>query len=113
MTESLIPGGVLIIDFLNASKIKRNIILEEKKEIDNIFFNIKRNIVNNRIEKNIQIVDKKKELEFTESVEALTLKDFSLFLKNENLEIIDIFGNYLLEDFHEENSERLIILARK
>ena len=113
MAESLMPGGILIIDFLNAKKIKKNIVLEEKKEIDNIIFNIKRNIINNRIEKNIQIIDKQKELEFTESVDALTLKDFSLFLKNEKLRIIEIFGNYLLEEFDEMNSERLIILAKK
>ena len=28
------------------------------------------------------------------------------------LEIIDVFGNYLLENFNEESSERLIIIAK-
>ncbi|MEE2954184.1 MAG: class I SAM-dependent methyltransferase [Bacteroidota bacterium] len=113
MTETLKHDGILIIDFLNATKIKDNMISEEKKNIDNIIFKIRRNIIGNRIEKSIQIIDEQTVLNFKESVEALTLKDFLFFFKNENLEIIDIFGSYQLEQFNEIDSERLIIIARK
>ena len=46
-------------------------------------------------------------------VKALNLTDFSSFISNAGLKIIDIFGNYKLEDFDASSSDRLIFICKK
>ena len=48
-----------------------------------------------------------------EKVKALTLTDFASFSSDAGLRIINIFGNYKLEDFNALNSDRLIIICKK
>ena len=44
---------------------------------------------------------------------VLTLADFSVFVNNVGLNIIDIFGNYKLDDFDATISDRLILICKK
>ena len=83
------------------------------KTIDGITFNIKRNVRNNHIIKDIHITDSKTKHHFQEKVKALTLADFSNFITNSGLKIIDIFGNYKLEEFNAQTSDRLILICKK
>ena len=98
---------------MNVKKTIINLVDVESKETDNVKFNITREIKDNYIIKNISICDKKITLEFQEKVHALTLIDFSKMLKKAGMSIIDIFGNYNLDDFDASQSERLILVARK
>jgi len=105
--------GMLIIDFMNAKKTVRNLIKSERKQVDQITFKIRRSIKNNYIIKDIKFSDNGENYQFQEKVKALTLTDFSSFINNAGLNIIDIFGNYKLEDFNALTSERLIIICKK
>ena len=113
MVKNLKKDGILIIDFMNVKKTIINLVGVESKETDNVKFNITREIKDNYIIKNISICDKKITLKFQEKVHALTLIDFSKMLKKAGMSIIDIFGNYNLDDFDASQSERLILVARK
>ena len=107
------PRGTLIIDFLNIEQVKRDMIEFEIKKIDGIEFNISKSIVNDVIEKTIQFTDKGKEYEYHERVHALTLANFEYFLNAANFEIVKTVGDYKLSDFNVDNSDRLIIFAKK
>ena len=48
-----------------------------------------------------------------ESVNTLSLKDFEEYFKKTNLEIIELFGDYDLNQFVEKKSPRLIIIFKK
>ena len=113
MAENLKSDGILIIDFMNIKKIIANLISSEKKTIDSITFNIKRSVQNNHIIKDIEIIDDNETQHFQEKVKAITLADFSAFVSNVGLNIIDIFGNYKLDDFDATISDRLILICKK
>ena len=113
MVENLKSDGVLIIDFMNIKKVIVNLISSEKKTIDGITFNIKRSVQNNHIIKDIEIIDDNETQHFQEKVKAITLADFSAFVSNVGLNIIDIFGNYKLDDFDATISDRLILICKK
>jgi len=113
MASNLRKEGLLIIDFMNAKKVIANLALNEQKTIDGIQFDITRKVKDGYILKDIRITDEKKEQQFQEKVKAITLADYSEFITNAGLKIIDIFGNYKLDDFDEEISDRLILICKK
>ena len=100
MVSNLKVGGVLIIDFMNVKKVISNLVASEQKTIDDITFDIRRKMKNKHIIKDIHIIEGTIQEHFQEKVKALTLVDFSNFISSANLRIIDIFGNYKLEDFN-------------
>ena len=98
---------------MNVKKVIKNLIHSEQKKIQNITFNIRRKIEGNYIIKDITFFDKGNNHHFQEKVKAITLSDFSNFISNVELKIIDIFGSYKLEDFNAITSDRLILICKK
>lgn len=113
MVKNLKKDGILIIDFMNVKKIINNLVSKESKKINSVEFDITRELKDNYILKNITINDQDLSLKFQEKVHALTLIDFSEMLQKASMSIVDIFGNYNLDDFNASQSERLILIARK
>ena len=113
MANNLKKEGILIIDFMNTKKVIANLVLNEQKTINNIQFDITRQVKDGFIIKDIRITDGKEEQQFQEKVKAITLADYSEFITNAGLKIIDIFGNYKLDNFDEEISDRLILICKK
>ena len=113
MASNLKKEGLLIIDFMNAKKVIANLVLNEQKKIDGIQFDIIRQVKDGYILKDICITDGKEQQQFQEKVKAITLADYSELIANAELKIIDIFGNYKLDDFDEEISDRLILICKK
>ena len=106
-------NGVFVIDFMNANKVIRNLVREETKSIDHISFRLKRSYKNGNIVKTIDFTDKENDFHFTEKVQALYLEDFQSLISQTNLKIDSIFGDYNLNPFDKEISDRLIIVGRK
>ena len=113
MALNLKPKGILIIDFMNVKAVIKNLIQSEQKEVDGITFNISRSIKDNYIIKDIAFSNNGENYQFKEKVKALTLTDFADFISDAGLQIINIFGNYKLENFNALTSERLIITCKK
>ena len=113
MASNLKSEGVLIIDFMNVKKVIANLVASEQKTIDGITFDISRKIEVGHIIKDIQITDGAIKQHFQEKVKAITLADYSEFITTAGLKIIDIFGNYKLEDFNAITSDRLILICKK
>ena len=112
INNSLINHGILVIDYLNVFKLKKELVEKETKKIGNIIFNIKRSFKDNFIVKKIKIKDNNEIFYFEERVMELTKNDFQDYLKKFNFEILDVYGNYNLEKYH-KNSERLIMIIKK
>lgn len=105
--------GILVIDFLNATKVLNNLVEQETKVIDDITFNIKRYHQKGHIIKEIQFKHLGKPYHFMERVQALELSDFKFLLSNAGFQIRNLFGNYNMRPFRPEDSDRLIIVAQK
>lgn len=113
MQAMLKENGLLLIDFLNVKKTIQNLVLQEEKTIDGIDFKLSRKVENDYIVKQITFKDKGKNYQFQERVKALTLEHFQVFFAEAGLKIKALFGNYALEKFNEDQSDRLIMLLAK
>lgn len=111
--QNLKPKGKVLIDFLNATQVIKGLVKEEVQEIDGITFEISREIKDDIIHKYIDIIDGSEKTRFVEKVRALTRQDFAGMLSRTNFEILDTFGSYSLDEYDEDKSSRLIIIARK
>lgn len=110
--KMLNPNGRLVIDFMNANKTIKNLSPSDEKTVNGIKFSIKRNWDGNHIFKNIDVFENGKSHQFLERVQSLLLSDFEELLKGK-FKINKVWGNYNLNEFDEENSDRLIIYAER
>ncbi|MBL4715372.1 MAG: methyltransferase domain-containing protein [Bacteroidia bacterium] len=110
--DSLTVDGYYVIDFMNTNRIIKSFKESELKEIDTIKFEITRSVNNGFITKQINFDHKAQDYQFEEKVRAYKLVDFELIFDNK-FKIINTFGNYELQDFDEDTSNRLIIIAQK
>ena len=74
---------------------------------------IKKEVVNGRIIKTIVFEDQGTSYFFQEKVQALDLDDFRELLSHANFEIKQLAGNYQLDAFDKEQSDRLILICEK
>lgn len=113
IAQSLKVNGVLVLDFMNVTKIVNDLVEAETKTIEGITFNISKNVVDGFIVKQIDFEDKGNSYSFQERVKAISKNDFIRYFDLANLKIEATFGDYALNTFDENTSERLIIVARK
>jgi SAM-dependent methyltransferase len=106
-------AGILVIDFMNASKVIENLVTEEVKSLDGIDFRISRSYDGTFIIKDIEFEDQGVAHRYQERVQALRLDDFRRLLNLAGFESQQFFGDYGLCPFNETTSDRLVILARK
>jgi SAM-dependent methyltransferase len=110
--KGLKEGGFFVFDFLNAEKVKVNLVAKEIKIVDKITFNIERQIIDGFITKRISFVADGKHHSFTEQVKYLDVDKVKKYLEKVGFTICSIFGNYTLASFDKKNSDRLIIIAK-
>ncbi len=105
--------GKVVIDFMNTQKVIANLVADETKTMEGITFKIHRKVENNFIVKQISFSDKGNDYSFEERVKALTLNDFEKHLTAHQLKILNLCGNYQLQEYNQNTSDRLIIIAQK
>jgi SAM-dependent methyltransferase len=111
--QSLQPKGKLLIDFFNAQKVIELLVPHELKTIDGIDFQITKKVENQSIIKDITFLDKGQTYQYQEKVQALSYADFIKMLAASGFDIKQTWGDYQLNGFDENISQRLIILAEK
>lgn len=110
--KTLRPNGTFVLDFFNSQKVIEDLVEDETKEIDGVNFILKRELIDGQIVKNIQFTDRNRTFTFQEKVQAISLSDFEKLFSHTNLKIITTFGDYSLDPFDSQKSERLIIVAK-
>ncbi len=112
-TRALKPGGRVVIDFMNLQKILSGLIPEETKTIDGVDFKLRKQVIDQRIVKDIFFSDQGQNYHFQEKVSVLYKEDFLKYFTFAGLKIKSIFGDYELNPFDPERSDRLILIAEK
>jgi len=110
---ALKPDGILIFDYFNCSKIVSNGEVTLDKTVDGINFQIKKTFAGNTVHKNIDFNDKGIQYHFEERLMLFSKTDLVRFFDIAGLQIINTFGNYDLVPFDHDNSDRLILIAKK
>ncbi len=111
--QSLKPGGIFILDYLNATKAIQKLVPEEEKTINGIHFHIKRKTEHGFILKQIKVTEGSQSLQFEEKVRALQPSDFDDLAKKTGFTPKDTFGDYSLCKFAADSSDRLILVFQK
>lgn len=107
------PNGILLIDFFNAEKIKQIKSYTETKTIDGITFELNKIIDSHKVTKLIEFKAEGKCYYYQEEVQLLNLSDFEKLFEQTGFKILNVFGNYNLENYEPNTSDRLIFLAQK
>lgn len=110
--QSLASEGIGVIDFLNVNYVAKHLVVTEEKTIDGIRFNINRKIDDKFITKTITFKDQGKEYSFAERVSAMDLDQFKSYFELAGVELTKTYGNYQLDSFDPETSERLILIFK-
>lgn len=120
LSNSLKKGGRLVIDFFNAEKVIRELPSSQQVLKGGILFLIKKHLRpdvaepgNSAIVKKIYFQDRGKEFHFEERVQALRLHDFKKYFQLNHLELRNVFGDYQLNSFDPQTSDRMILVAEK
>lgn len=111
--KNLKKGGVLAIDFMNCQKVLNNLNLFEDKYTSGYHFKIERAFENGFIVKKISVNDNGVDKQFHEKVKVLNLKNFQEYFTKAGFEIFKIAGDYSLNNFDFEKSDRLIVFGKK
>ena len=112
ISKNLKKDGILIIDYLNYYLAEKNLVTKETKYIEGLKFNIKRYSDDKYINKKITVDDKDSNI-YYEKVMKIDVDNFNSYCSKNNLEISKIYGNYNLDEFDIDTSERLIMIIKK
>ena len=111
--QMLKSKGILVIDFMNVHRVLDVMITEETKVVSGIQFEVYRKYSGTHIIKEINFKDGEQNFSYQEKVQALKKEDFESLLQNNGFSLMHIFGDYNLNSFDENLSDRLILIAQK
>lgn len=115
IASSLRPGGTFVIDYLNVHYAEDHLVHNETKNIDGTFYEIHRWDDEDHFYKRIQITDMSRNIseEHTEKVAKFSVGDFTEMLSFQNMQVLEVFGDYGLIPYDVRKTPRMIIVARK
>ncbi|MFD0860950.1 class I SAM-dependent methyltransferase [Sungkyunkwania multivorans] len=108
----LSDDGFAVIDFMNVEYVIAHLVPEEVKTVEGINFYLKRFVADGHIVKEIRFNIDGDDFFFTEKVKALTLEDFQKYFEQANIDLLDIFGDYKLNKFDADTSQRLVMIFK-
>jgi SAM-dependent methyltransferase len=116
IAQSLKSNGIFVIDYLNAPYASTHLQHIDRKEIDGITFKITRRQDDTHFYKDIHIDDAEHpgyRHAYSEKVAKFSLIDFTEMFTKQGLQVQQVFGDYQLGNYNENDSPRLIIVAKK
>lgn len=106
------PGGTLVIDFLNASQVRRNLVPYDERVENGITIEQSRTITpdDRFVEKTIHLRERGRE--YVERVRLLSAGDLERMLEAAGFEVVHCFGDYTGGPWT-DNSPRTILFASR
>jgi SAM-dependent methyltransferase len=111
--DGLKPGGYFVLDYLNPDKVISQMKPHEIKTIDGVTFEIKKEVQDGFIVKDIFFEVDADHYHFQERVQVLREEQFELFFGKVGFELETVFGDYDLKPFYFYQSDRMIFVAKK
>ena len=112
VSQALKPGGLFVLDFLNADYVKETLVPEATIVKDNITFELHKKIEDNQVIKDIKFEDQGKTFHYQEKVKLHSFEKLESLAAKHNLEFVKKWGDYQLNPLSSK-TPRCIILFRK
>jgi len=115
MASALKSKGRFVIDFVNRSYARQNILQHPHEVIchDTVTFTIQRSYTEDKLFKKINIQDGQETHCFTEEVNSFSLEKMKTLFTDAGLHLTASYGDYFLSAYEEEKSPRMILLFEK
>jgi len=115
IATSLKPGGIFVIDYLNTHYVEDRLVHNDWKNVAGTSYEIHRWEDETHFYKKMIIHDASLSVpeEHTEKVAKFSLGDFTDMLSFQNMQALEVFGDYNLVPYDVRKTPRLIIIARK
>lgn len=115
IAQSIKPNGIFVMDYLNVHYAEDHLVHKSEKQIDDVNYYITKWFDETHFYKKIIVEDEnlQEPLEYTEKVAKFTLGDFTEMFAYQGLQIQEVFGDYLFNNYDVKKSPRLIMIARK
>lgn len=115
ISNSLKPGGLFVLDYLNTHYTESRLTHEVVKSNNGVEFYITKWFDETHFHKKIEIRDEKltEPLFFTERVAKYSLGDLTDMLAFQDLQVQEVFGDYYFNHYDVKKSPRMIIIAKK
>ncbi|MEO6539308.1 MAG: class I SAM-dependent methyltransferase [Ferruginibacter sp.] len=115
IAQSLKPHGTFVLDYLNVHYSEDHAVHKSEKEIDGVNFLITKWYDEDFFYKKIIIEDEAlaEPLEYTEKVAKFSLGDFTDMFAYQGLQLQEVFGDYVFNNYDIKKSPRLIMIAKK
>lgn len=116
IAQSLKPGGVFVIDYLNVHYTEERLEKSFTTAVDGIKFHITKWQDEDHFFKQIQVSDASNNAPkhlYTERVAKFSLGDFTDMLSFQGMQVQEVFGDYHLGRYDVKKSPRMIIVAKK
>ena len=113
--EMLESNGIFILDYLNAYKVRKNLVPEEEETFRDMTVHIEREIRDNMVYKHIRFDGEEllKPIEYRERVKLYELDWFEKNFAKYGFGIKKIYGSYDGDKFDKNDSPRLLMVAKK
>ncbi len=111
--ESLKPGGTLVLDYLNTEKVSKTLPIRETIAREDVVFTILKRQTEEDIVKEISFSAEKKEYKFSERVNKISTHQFEEYFQKSGFTIKAMFGDYKLQGFDPETSDRMIWVVER
>lgn len=115
IAQSIKPGGIFVLDYLNAHYAEDHLLHKSELQIDDVTYFITKWFDETHFYKKIIVEDEalKKPIEHQEKVAKFSLGDFTEMLAYHKLQVQEVFGDYNFNRYHVKNSPRMVIISKK
>jgi SAM-dependent methyltransferase len=113
IADSLKKDGLAVIDFMNTPKVIASLVKKKIVEVDGIKFCVKKKLENGFIIKDISFHADGEDHYYIEKVKAISQQDFIKYFNFAGLEVLEIWGDYRLNNYSQTSSERMIFILKR
>ena len=113
LCSSMKPGGTLVIDFLNATRVRRELVAYDERVENGITIEQQRTISPDQrfVEKTIRLRERGKE--YIERVRLLSPQDLRSMLVASGFKVVKLFGDYAGADWSGDSPRTILFASRQ
>jgi len=110
--EALRPGGVYMLDYLNATLVRTTLVPESEEDRGGAHYSMRRRIEDGRVVKDVTVTRDDETLTYTESVRLYIHNELVEMLAAAGLDAVAAYGDFDERDYTTD-SPRCILVAKK